>query len=83
MFVLPGWGQGEALVTLRAPDLRNFAEWNADMALVAQTRVDWSISITDQDRPFDAPIGAARRGVRNTMTGWVSPGQSPFARTVQ
>ncbi len=75
MYVRPGWAKGQASVTLRAPDLRNLVEWSSDMALKARTEVDWSISVTDQNVPLDAPVGDGRRSTRSTVSGKVFPPQ--------
>lgn len=75
MYVRSGWAKGQSSVTLRAPDLRNLVEWSSDMALKARTEVDWSISVTDQNVPLDAPAGDGRRGTRSTVEGKVFPPQ--------
>jgi hypothetical protein len=72
MFVRPGWAAGQATVSLPTPDLRDLADWTVDMEVQAGNPVDWALAVTDQDQPFDAPIGD-RTAVENRLSGTVSP----------
>jgi hypothetical protein len=49
-------------------DLRNLAGWTTDMGLNGRTQVDWTITVEDQDQPFDAPA-VATSGVACTLIG--------------
>jgi len=68
MIVRPGWAAGASTVTLTVPDLRNLAGWTTDMELNGRTEVDWTITVDDQDQPFDAPA-VDTSGVACTLIG--------------
>lgn len=68
MIVRPGWAAGASTATLTVPDLRNLAGWTSEMALYGRTQVDWTVTVAEQDRPFDAPAGEAS-GVACTLIG--------------
>lgn len=73
MFVRPGWAAGAASVALRVPDLRNLASWTVNMELTGRNEVDWELSVTDQDQPFDAPLTQDRSGTISELFGKVVP----------
>jgi hypothetical protein len=83
MFVRPGWAAGAASVALRVPDLRNLASWTVNMELTGRNEVDWELSVTDQDQPFDAPLTQDRSGTISELFGKVvPPGRTSVASAV-
>ena len=59
--IRPGWAQGAATVTVTTPDLSHLSGWTADMALLPDTNVDWTILVDDRNIPFGDPVTDGKR----------------------
>jgi hypothetical protein len=72
MFVQSGWADGASLLVIATPDLSGLRGWTADMALIANADVEWSIQREDRTMPYDTLPVDGRKILLSVVQGVIA-----------